>query len=86
MVVEDEEMMRSILRRLLQDAGYDVVTADSAEAALAAFGEKDIAVTLTDIKMSGMDGLELLDHLKTIDEDALVVIMTAYSSVAGFFR
>ena len=81
MVVEDEEMMRSILRRLLQDSGYDVVTADSAEAALAAFGENDIAVTLTDIKMSGMDGLELLDRLKTIDENALVVIMTAYSSV-----
>ena len=81
MVVEDEEMMRSILRRLLEDSGYDVVTADSAEAALAAFGENDIAVTLTDIKMSGMDGLELLDHLKTIDVDSLVVIMTAYSSV-----
>ena len=81
MVVEDEEMMRSILRRLLEDSGYEVVTTDSAEAALAAFGENDIAVTLTDIKMSGMDGLQLLDHLKTIDADALVVIMTAYSSV-----
>ncbi|HKP67903.1 MAG TPA: sigma-54 dependent transcriptional regulator [Pyrinomonadaceae bacterium] len=81
MVVEDEEMMRSILRRLLQDSGYDVVTADSAEAALAAFGENDISVTLTDIKMSGMDGLELLDRLKSVDDDSLVVIMTAYSSV-----
>lgn len=81
MVVEDEEMMRSILRRLLETEGYEVVTADSAEAGLAAFGENDISVTLTDIKMSGMDGLELLDHLKTIDADALVVIITAYSSV-----
>ena len=81
MIVEDEEMMRSILRRLLEDSGYDVVTADSAESALAAFGENEIAVTVTDIKMSGMDGLELLDRLKATDVDALVVIMTAYSSV-----
>jgi two-component system response regulator PilR (NtrC family) len=81
LVVEDEELMRSILRRLLEGSGYEVVTADSAEAALAAFGENEISATITDIKMSGMDGLQLLDRIKGIDEDALVVIMTAYSSV-----
>ncbi len=81
LVVEDEELMRSILRRLLEGAGYHVVTADGAESALAAFGENDISVTITDIKMSGMDGIELLDAIKRIDDDALVVIMTAYSSV-----
>ncbi len=81
LVVEDEELMRSILRRLLEGSGYSVVTADSAESALAAFGENDISATLTDIKMPGMDGIELLDRIKNIDPDALVVIMTAYSSV-----
>ncbi len=81
LVVEDEELMRSILRRLLEASGYEVVTADSAESALAAFSENEISVTLTDIKMSGMDGIELLDRIKGIDADALVIIMTAYSSV-----
>ncbi|MEO6333623.1 MAG: sigma-54 dependent transcriptional regulator [Pyrinomonadaceae bacterium] len=81
LVVEDEELMRSILRRLLEGTGYEVVTADSAESALAAFGENDISATVTDIKMSGMDGIQLLDRIKAIDSDALVVIMTAYSSV-----
>lgn len=81
LVVEDEELMRSILRRLLESSGYNVVTADSAESALAAFGENEISVTLTDIKMSGMDGIELLDRIKGIDPDALVIVMTAYSSV-----
>src|SRR5678815_5756083 len=81
LVVEDEELMRSILRRLLEGSGYEVVTADSAEAALSAFAENEISVTLTDIKMSGMDGIELLDRLKSIDPEALVVVMTAYSSV-----
>jgi DNA-binding NtrC family response regulator len=81
LVVEDEELMRSILRRLLEDSGYEVFSADSAESALAIFPENDIAVTLTDIKMSGMDGIELLDRIKGIDEEAVVIIMTAYSSV-----
>ena len=81
LVVEDEELMRSILRQLLEDEGYKVFTATSAETALEIFPTADIAVTLTDIKMAGMDGLELLDQVKAIDADALVIIMTAYSSV-----
>ena len=81
LVVEDEELMRSILRQLLENVGYRVFTADSAENALEIFGREDVIVTLTDIKMAGMDGLELLDQIKTIDDEALVIIMTAYSSV-----
>lgn len=81
LVVEDEELMRSILRQLLEDAGYNVFSADSAETALEIFPNNDIAVTLTDIKMTGMDGLELLDQIKSIDEEAIVIVMTAYSSV-----
>lgn len=81
LVVEDEELMRAILRRLLEDAGYAVFTADSAETALELFPASDISVTLTDIKMAGMDGIGLLDRIKRIDEQALVIIMTAYSSV-----
>jgi DNA-binding NtrC family response regulator len=81
LVVEDEELMRSILRQLLEDEGYKVFTASSGETALEIFPTADIAVCLTDIKMAGMDGLELLDQIKAVDADALVIIMTAYSSV-----
>lgn len=81
LVVEDEELMRSILRKLLEEAGYEVVSADSGETALRLFAESEISVTLTDIKMAGMDGIDLLDQIKTIDSTAMVVIMTAYSSV-----
>ncbi len=81
LVVEDEELMRAILRKLLEDEGCNVLTADSAETALEIFLQTEIELTLTDIKMAGMDGLELLDRLKTIDSEALVIIMTAYSSV-----
>lgn len=81
LVVEDEELMRSILRQLLEEEGYHVFTASSAETALEIFPTVEIDVTLTDIKMSGMDGLELLSQIKAIDEEAMVIVMTAYSSV-----
>ncbi len=81
LVAEDEELMRSILRQLLEDEGFEVLTADSAENALEIFSTNDVSIVLTDIKMSGMDGLALLDNIKAIDENAIVIIMTAYSSV-----
>ncbi len=81
LVVEDEELMRNILRELLESAGFDVFSADSAENAIEIFIANDILITLTDIKMSGRDGLALLDQIKSIDEEAIVIIMTAYSSV-----
>ena len=55
LVVEDEELMRTILRQLLTDGEYTVLTADSAETAFKVFSQNDIAVTLTDIKMAGRD-------------------------------
>lgn len=81
LVVEDEELMRNILRTLLEEEGYKVFTADSAESALQVFPENAIDVTVTDIKMAGLDGLGLLDRIKAIDEHALVIVMTAFSSV-----
>lgn len=81
LVVEDEELLRVVVKRLLDAAGYRVATADSAENALEIFKSDDVAVTLTDIRMSGMDGLELLDQIKAVDAEALVIVMTAYSSV-----
>src|ERR671932_536298 len=81
LVAEDEDLMRVILSGLLEDAGYRVAVAASAEEALERFAAEDVAVTLTDIRMTGMDGLALLDRIKDIDAEALVVVMTAYSSV-----
>ncbi|HEX8187609.1 MAG TPA: sigma-54 dependent transcriptional regulator, partial [Pyrinomonadaceae bacterium] len=81
LVAEDEDLMRAIVTRLLEDSGYRVAGAASAEEALEVFAAEDVAVTLTDIRMSGMDGLALLDRVKDIDPEALVVVMTAFSSV-----
>src|SRR5437763_3920059 len=81
LIAEDEDLMRAILAGLLEEAGYRVAVAANAEEALERFAAEDVAVTLTDIRMTGMDGLALLDRIKDIDAEALVIIMTAYSSV-----
>ncbi len=81
LVAEDEDLMRAIIQRLLEEAGYRVAPAASAEEALELFAAEDVAVTLTDIRMAGMDGLALLDRIKDVDAEALVIVMTAYSSV-----
>jgi two-component system response regulator PilR (NtrC family)/two-component system response regulator HydG len=81
LIAEDEDLMRAILTRLVQDAGYRVVAVASAEEALERFAAEDVAVTLTDIRMAGMDGLTLLDRIKDLNAEALVIVMTAYSSV-----
>ena len=81
LIAEDEDLMRAIIARLLEEAGYRVAVAASAEEALERFAAEDVAVTLTDIRMTGMDGLALLDRIKDIDAEALVIVMTAYSSV-----
>ncbi|HEV7842573.1 MAG TPA: sigma-54 dependent transcriptional regulator, partial [Pyrinomonadaceae bacterium] len=81
LIAEDEDLMRAIITRLLEEAGYRVVSVSNAEEALERFAAEDISATLTDIRMTGMDGLALLDHIKSIDAEALVIVMTAYSSV-----
>src|SRR5919112_4227458 len=81
LIAEDEDLMRVILSGLLEEAGYRVASVTNAEEALERFAAEDVAVTLTDIRMAGMDGLALLDRIKDIDGEALVIVMTAYSSV-----
>lgn len=81
LIAEDEDLMRVILTGLLEEAGYRVAAVANAEEALERFAAEDVAVTLTDIRMAGMDGLALLDRIKDIDGEALVIVMTAYSSV-----
>jgi len=81
LIAEDEDLMRAIISRLLEAEGYRVAGVASAEEALEKFAVEDVAVTLTDIRMTGMDGLALLDCIKDVDDEALVIVMTAYSSV-----
>jgi len=65
LVVDDEEDIRDVLDISLSDIGYEVFTAENGEEALNIVGKEMPSIVLTDIKMPGMDGIELLQKIKT---------------------
>ena len=73
--------MRGIIAGLITDAGYRAIAAADAEAAISLFTAEAPDLTISDINIGQVDGLSLLDRIKQIDPDALVVMITAYSSV-----
>ncbi|HEX8138466.1 MAG TPA: sigma-54 dependent transcriptional regulator [Pyrinomonadaceae bacterium] len=81
LVVDDEKGQREILEMILTTAGYDVTTASSGEAALKFTRERRFDLALTDLKMTGMDGIELLQHLVAQDSSIIVILLTAHGSI-----
>lgn len=81
LIVEDEDLMREILTGLIADAGWHPVVATNAEQALELFSAGAPDLTISDITLDGIDGITLLDRIKQLDPEALVIMITAYSSV-----
>src|SRR5215470_10493930 len=81
LVVDDEKNQREIYKLILDDAGYEVTTAQSGEQALRFSREADFDLVLTDYKMTGIDGVTLLGELVRQDPSIIVVMMTAHGSV-----
>jgi DNA-binding NtrC family response regulator len=81
LVVDDEKGQREILEMILSEEGYDVTTAASGEAALKFAKERRFDLALTDLKMTGMDGIELLQHLLASDSSIIVILLTAHGSI-----
>ena len=81
LVVDDEKSQREILEMILSGEGYDVTTAASGEAALKFAKDRRFDLALTDLKMTGMDGIELLQHLLAQDSSIIVILLTAHGSI-----
>ena len=77
LVVDDEQVIRELLRRHLTSLGYAVVTAESGEEALSEAPRFRPALVFLDIKMPGMGGLECLKQLRRLFPDIQVVMLTA---------
>jgi DNA-binding NtrC family response regulator len=80
-VIDDEANAVAALTTLLREDGYEVEGAHEAQTGLALLERIDADVVLTDLRMPGMDGLELLAKVKQVRPDTMVVMMTAYGTV-----
>ena len=81
LLVDDDEVFRRPLHRTLEVAGFDVLPVRSAEEALDALKAEDVDAVLTDRRLPGMDGVELVRRLKADHPDLAVVVMTAYGTI-----
>ncbi len=81
LIVDDEKNYPMIIGELLKEEGYDSMTASSGMEALDILRTHSVDLVLTDVKMPGMSGIQLLEKIKEITPDVPVIIMTAYGSV-----
>ncbi len=81
LVVDDEKNYLVVLEALLSPEGYEVLTADNAIDALRLIRESDIDLVITDMRMPGTSGMELLEESKKIKPELPVIMMTAYGTI-----
>jgi len=86
LVVDDEENSRNGLHRILSKYNYDVSTAKTGSEALSCLKKKHCDVILTDMRMPGMSGLDLLKKVKEVSPDIGVIIFTAYGEVDSYLE
>jgi DNA-binding NtrC family response regulator len=80
LVVDDEELYRSALERILARVGYHVLTARDATEALAIVSSQPVDLVLCDVKMPGINGLELVRQIRDLTPDLPCIVITGYSS------
>src|SRR5579863_5130109 len=83
LVVDDDQSFRRVIEYQLREDGFHVLTAASVASALAQYEARTIDVVVTDVKMPGADGMELLGRLKAIEPDLPVVILTAHGTIGS---
>lgn len=81
LIVDDEESVRDSLYNWFIEDGYRVECAEDAKKALSMLESDNFDIILADIKMPGMDGLEMLRRIKLLKTDSIVIVMTAFATV-----
>jgi len=83
LVVDDEEAQRTVLAGFLRKRGFEVLASAGVDDALRLAASRTIDLVLTDLKMSGKTGVDLLNGIREINPEVPVVLMTAFGTVAG---
>ncbi len=79
LVVDDHSAMRSTLRDILQDEGYEVQSASSGEEAVDVFEGGNFDAVLMDVRMQGINGVEAFRRMKSLSNSVKVILMSAFS-------
>ena len=82
LVVDDDASQRRLIEFWLKEEGYSVATESNGDAGLRAFEDKSPALVVADIRMPGLNGLDLLGRIKAISSDAPVILITAFGTVS----
>jgi DNA-binding NtrC family response regulator len=86
LVVDDEEGARELFNTILTDEGYEVALAINGEDGISQFKNALFDLVVTDIKMPGMDGLQLLQEIRKTGSKADVIMVTAYGEVESYLK
>lgn len=81
LIVDDDASQRRLIEFWLKEDGYDVVTAPDGNTGLREFTDRSPALVITDIRMPGLSGLDLLGRIKAINPDTPVILITAFGTV-----
>ena len=81
LITEDDRVQREIITDILTQSGYEVTASESAEKTLEILKERTFELLLTDMRMPGLDGLELLRRAKRLRPELEVVVMTAHATI-----
>ena len=82
LIIDDERAIRNSLKEILMDEGYDVEVAENGAQALAMVDKEKYSIIFCDIKMPGMDGIEVLDKLTEMGSDAAVVMISGHGDIS----
>jgi DNA-binding NtrC family response regulator len=86
LVVDDESIIRDLLYEFLTSQGYTVLLASSGEEALKFLSDREIKLALVDLKLPGLDGLELIQSIKKFKPSLPCLLMTAYPDKKSLVR
>jgi DNA-binding NtrC family response regulator len=81
LIVEDNDSMRQMLAKTFQTEGFEVETAKNGSSALQAISSRKFDLVISDLKLTDLDGVEVLSAVKDLDTQTQVIVMTAYGSI-----
>lgn len=81
LVIDDDPAYRTILRGFIEEKGHTVIEAEGANAGLKVFLQEKIDLVISDLMMPEKSGMELLQEIRDIQADALVIMVTGYPTV-----